>query len=452
MMPKLATVSLVTVGRAVPALHVPNGKRLGSRTPFRSQPMPPIDRLPPVLAAALGLGLLIGIVRERHHNHGAAVAGTRTHALLAIAGAVAALLGGAVLIAVMLAVAALAASSHWRTAADDPGLTGEVAMLATTLLGGLAARAPAVAAGLGVLVAILLYAKQPLQRFSRELLSAREIEDALMLAAAALVVMPLLPAEAVDPWGVLRLPTLWRIVVLVMAVGLAGHVAMRAVGARRGLPLAGFLSGFASSTATVAGFGARVRRDAALLAPAASAALLANLSSLLLMAVILGTASPPLLVRLLVPLAAAALVLLLAALAGLRSGNRTACAPSALTPHEERAVKPVQAVLLALMIGGVLLLSAWLRGLFGASGVVVAAALVALAELHAAAASLGQLVAAGDLDAVTTDHAVIAILGSSALAKSTLAFASGGRAYGLRVAAGLALMVIAAEVVLLVER
>ena len=410
--------------------------------------MPAIETLLPVLAAALGLGLLIGIVRERHHDRGAAVAGTRTHALLALVGAVAALVGIAALITALLAVAALAVASHWRTAVGDPGLTGEVAMLMTILLGALAARSPAMAAGLGVLVAILLYAKQPLQRFSRELLSAREIEDALMLAAAALVVMPLLPATAIDPWGVLRLPTLWRIVVLVMAVGLAGHVAMRAVGARRGLPLAGFFAGFASSTAAVAGFGGRARRDAALTAAAASAALLATLSSLLLMAVILGTASPSLLQRLLLPLAAAALALLLAALGGLR-GDHGEAKPPAAAPREERAVKPVQAALLALMIGTVLLVSAWLRSRFGATGVVIAAAVVALAELHASAASLGQLVAAGSLDAATTDQAVIAILASSALAKSMLGFASGGAAYGLRVAAGLALMVAALTAVLL---
>lgn len=412
--------------------------------------MPPLDELLTALATALGLGLLIGIVRERHHEHRAVVAGTRTHALLALSGAVAALMGPALLVAVLIAVAALAVTSHWRTAETDPGLTSEVAMLVSVLLGGLASSSAAAAAGLGVLVAILLYAKQPLKRFSRELLSKREIEDALILAAAALVVMPLLPEAAVDPWGVLRLPTLWRIVVLVMAVGLAGHVATRAVGARRGLPLAGFFSGFASSTAAVASFGARVRSDPALTASAASAALLANLASLILMAVILGTTSSTQLVRLALPLGAAALALSIAALFGLRNQVGKADDQPAAAAAQARAVKPMQALVLALLIGVVLLLSAWLRSLFGAAGVIAAAALVALAELHAAAASLGQLAAAGGLASATADRAVIAILAASALAKSTLAFISGGRGYGWRVAGGLAAMVAAAALALLV--
>ncbi|MBA4285932.1 MAG: hypothetical protein C0434_10420 [Xanthomonadaceae bacterium] len=406
--------------------------------------MPSIEILVQSLAAALGIGLLIGIVRERGHRQAVVVAGIRTHALLGLLGAIAALLDPAAMIATILAVAALAVASHWRTAADDPGLTSEVAMLATLLLGALATRTPAVAAGLGVLIAILLHAKQPLRRFSRDLLSEREIDDALMLAAAALVVMPLLPAAAIDPWGVLKLPTLWRIVVLVMAVGLAGHVAMRAIGPNRGLPLAGLFAGFASSTAAVASLGARVRRDAGLLAPAASAALLANLASLLLMAFVLGTASPAQLSRLALPLAGAGVVLLLVAFAGLRT---TAAGPvdgAAAPSPAARAVRPMQAVMLALLIGAVLLLSAWLRSLFGATGVIIAAALVALAELHAAAASLAQLDAAGSIAATTADRAVIAILAASALAKSVLAGISGGRAYGLRVGAGLAATVAAA--------
>jgi len=409
--------------------------------------MPAPETLLPALATALGLGLLIGVVRERRHDQGTVIAGTRTHALLALLGAIGALLGTALFIAVLVGVAALAVASYLKTAKDDPGLTGEVAMLATALLGGLAAQSPAVAAGLGVLVAILLHAKQPLRRFSRDLLSEREIEDALMLAAAALVVMPLLPDAAIDPWGVLHLPVLWRIVVLVMAVGLAGHVAMRAIGPERGLPLAGFFAGFASSTAAVAGFASRARGDASQLAPAASAALLANLSSLLLVAVILGTASSAQLARLAWPLAAGALALLLAAALGLRRGSRP---PPADQPAlAERAVRPMQALLLAGLIGAVLLLSAWLRSLFGAAGVIVAAVLVALAELHAAVATLGQLDAAGGLGPAAADWAMVATLAAASLAKSVLAFVGGGRAYGLRVGGGLAAMTLAAAATLL---
>ena len=58
------------------------------------------------LATALGIGLLIGAVRERQHGDVLAKAGVRTHALLALAGAVASMFGTPVLLVVLAALLA----------------------------------------------------------------------------------------------------------------------------------------------------------------------------------------------------------------------------------------------------------------------------------------------------------------------------------------------------------
>jgi uncharacterized membrane protein (DUF4010 family) len=393
------------------------------------------------LMVAVALGLMIGVVRERRHDAGVSKAGVRTHTLVAIVGFVSLGLGPHVFIAALLALGALAVCGYLKTAHHDPGLTGEVALLVNMMLAGLARSEPALAAALGVVAAIVLQARQPLHRLSRELISEQEIQDALLLAAAALVVMPLLPQRAVDPWGVLNLGTLWRIVVLVMAVGMVGHVALRAVGARWGLPVAGFFSGFASSTAAVAGFGRRVRDQPGLAVPAAAAALLANLASLLLLVGVIGAAAPALLQAMAWPLAAAVLALLAAALLCVRRADGHDGARDGPPP---RAFKLTHALLLAAVIALVSLLAAWLRQLFGDAGAVVAAVLVALAEVHAAAVSMAQLSATGGLDLAVARWAVVAVLASSALAKLVLAFVSGGARYGRIVGAGLAAMVAAA--------
>src|SRR5690606_28498612 len=91
------------------------------------------------LSAALGAGLLVGLVRERGHGTHS-TAGLRTHALVALATAVAAWLGTGVLLVALAAVALLAAMSYHASHKEDPGLTGEVALLATALLGALALR------------------------------------------------------------------------------------------------------------------------------------------------------------------------------------------------------------------------------------------------------------------------------------------------------------------------
>jgi uncharacterized membrane protein (DUF4010 family) len=70
--------------------------------------------------------------------------------------------------------------------------------------------------------------------------------------------------------------------------------------------------------------------------------------------------------------------------------------------------------------------------------------LVALAEVHAAAASIAQLSASGGMGTSTAGWGLVAVLASSALAKAVLAWVSGGGRYGLRVGAGLVAMVLCA--------
>ena len=402
------------------------------------------DDIKPLLTA-IAIGLLIGVVRERPpREDGPTHPGTRTHAMVATAAGAAAAVGPAMLVAVMLAVGVLAVAAYLRTRADDPGLTGEMALLVTATLAALARIDTAVAAGLGVVSAMLLFAKHPLRRFARDIVSEREVQDALLLAASALVVLPLLPDEPVDPWGVLVPSNLWKLVVLVMAVGMLGHVALRAVGARWGLPVAGFFAGFASSTAAVAGFGQRSRESGEITAGAASAALLANLASVLLLVGIIATAAPQLLRASAWPLVAACTVLALAAAIGLRRQADAAALPE---EPQARAFKLSHGLLLALVIAIVLVVSAWLRSVFGDMGALATAVLVALVELHASAATIAQLSAAGGLTMAHAQWGIAALLASSAIAKTVLAFASGNRRYGLLVGGGLVAMAVACAAV-----
>src|SRR5438445_3658101 len=119
-------------------------------------------------AVALGIGLLIGIDRERRKVDGPtrAPAGLRTFALTSLCGAVAITAGGELLLAIATAgVFLFAALSYWSARDQDPGLTTEAALVVTVLLGGFAMREPTHAAALGVIVAGLLTARTALHRF-----------------------------------------------------------------------------------------------------------------------------------------------------------------------------------------------------------------------------------------------------------------------------------------------
>ena len=395
---------------------------------------------------SLGCGLLIGVVSERRESERQSTAGTRTHAISALLGCAAWELGLNAFIVALLVVGTLTAAAYWHSARNDPGLTSEVTLLFSLTLGALSQKSATLAAALGILCAFLVHSKGPIQRWSRELLSEHELRDGLILGAAALIVMPLIPQAAVDPWGVLSLYALWKVVVLFMTVGMLGHILTRVLGPYWGLPVTGFFSGFVSSTAAIASFGHLAKSDENQLPQAFGCAMLAQLASLCLFIAILSTTSIALMISMVFPLLAGAFFLALTA--GIALLNRQKIAPQTEF-KTDRVFKLSSALLIAAIIALMLILSAWLQHVFGNTGVLVAAALAALAELHAAAASLGQLFASGNLPLTTAQWGVVVILAASATAKSVLAFTIGGMKYGTHISLGLAAMVAGAALPLL---
>jgi uncharacterized membrane protein (DUF4010 family) len=393
------------------------------------------------LAVALGVGLLVGIERERRKGEDSrGAAGVRTFALIALAGAVAERLGG-VGIAIAGGFTVLAAMVSYRySRARDPGLTTEVAMLVVFLLGVLAMREVGLAAGLGVTVALLLSAKSRVHQFVSDVLTEQELHDALLLAAAAVIVLPLLPDRAIDPWQVLNLRKLWLLAVIIMAINAAGHVALRAFGARTGLLLAGLAGGFASSTATIASMGMRAKENPKLAMACAGAGVVSNVSTVVQLAVIAGALSPPLLQALWPPLVASGAVIVLFALAAAWTTGKQEARE---TDIAGRAFEPKHVLAFVAIVAGVLLLSAAMLAWLGDVGLEWTIALSGLADVHAAAASAAQLVAVGRIG---TDIAVPAIafaLAANSASKVVLAFLTGGRAYTLRLLPGIAGMVAA---------
>lgn len=78
-------------------------------------------------------------------------------------------------------VAGLAVVPHLKDRSKAPGVTTETALFVTFLLGVLAVDHPVVATASGVVVARLLAAREPLQRFSTQILTEQELRDALVL-------------------------------------------------------------------------------------------------------------------------------------------------------------------------------------------------------------------------------------------------------------------------------
>ena len=101
------------------------------------------------LAVALGVGLLIGTERERRKGQGddREVAGVRSFAVAAVGGALAQSLPvpGLVVVGALL-VAMLAAIAYFKSRSKDPGLTTEMALFVTYMIGVQSAISPHAAA------------------------------------------------------------------------------------------------------------------------------------------------------------------------------------------------------------------------------------------------------------------------------------------------------------------
>jgi uncharacterized membrane protein (DUF4010 family) len=395
------------------------------------------------LAVSLGIGLLLGVERERHKGRGPGrgAAGIRTFALVSLAGGLCMEVDGAALVAVGAAFVALAALfGYARSGADDPGLTTEVALVVAFLLGALARTNAELAAGAAVAVAILLAARTRLHRLVRDVLTEQELHDGLLLAAAALIVLPLLPDEPVGPYDVLVPFTLWRLVVLMLAVSAGGYIATRLLGPRFGLPLAGLASGFVSSTMTIAAMGSRARRDEALRTPAIAGAVLSTVATVVITVVICGAISPRLLRELAVPLVLAGVA---AAGYGAIASLRAFHGPPADQVGLGRPFDLRIAVGFTAAIAAVLLVSAALTDRLGDAGIFAVTALAGFADAQAGVAAAGALVASGEVDPGTAATAVLVALSTNSVSKAVAAW-SGGAAYARAVVPGLALVLGAA--------
>ena len=403
-------------------------------------------------SVALGAGLLIGLDRERRKGHGASrqPAGIRSFTLCALSGAMAQGLQQPALVALGAAVVVvLSALAYWRSPRSDPGLTTELALFITYLIGVLAMQQPAYGAGAAAVVAGLLAAREKLHRFATRALSEGEVHDALLLAALVLVVLPLTPAQPLPVLAGLVPRTLVLLAVLILLMQGAGHVAGRLLGPRAGPALAGLFAGFVSSTATVASMGSRARAQPAQAAAWEGGAMLSTAATWILAVVMLTAVSPSLAGQL---LPAAAVGAALAAASGLwRARSVSAARPDAPDLRRgplrlrEAAIVSVALVAVALGVGQA---QRW----FGEAGVLLGAAAAAIADSHAAVASLGSLHGAGRIDSDTALLGVLLAIGTNSVSRTVVAALAGGRAYAWRVGGSLLASGAAAGVTLLALR
>lgn len=391
------------------------------------------------LALALAVGLFVGLERERRGKE----AGLRTFAFAALLGGLGGLLGEPYALLALVLVGLLVVVLNWQAmrTAGDAELTTSAALLVTGFAGVLCGQGQTVVpVAVAVGTAALLAWKDQMVTFTLGLTEA-EARSAILLGILAFVVYPVLPAEPVDPWGIIEPRAAWVTVLLVSALGFANYVLLKLYGARS-VAAAGFLGGMVNSTVTVAELARRVRETEGRLADAAyRGVLLATAAMAARNALLLGLLAPAALLA-----AAGPLALLLIASASL------ALLPRRPVPGEEAPVLHLAApfsLVAALRFGALFLALQEAGGLaraaVGDAGFYTVALVGGLVSSGSAVASAAALAAHGSVTpAAAGTGAVLAALASTLVNLPLVARAAGDGALTRRLAGALGLAVAAA--------
>ena len=405
------------------------------------------------LATALAVGLLIGLEREQTKaERGASqLGGVRTYPIVALTGALATLLERTSMWVPLVALAGLFALVAISYAGNikrdqDHGMTTEVSVISTYLLGALAASPGVVepmsdrlllVAAIGVAMTFLLSSKEWFHAIASRV-SRADFYATVKFLIVAVIALPLLPDRDVGPLGAINPRTLGLLVVTISGLSFLGYVAMRWLGPRRGLLLGAALGGLVSSTAVTLSFSRRAKSTPGLAPVAAGAIAIAWTIMLARVAVLVMLIDPPLLRSLALPLA----LMTAAALVGLLLTFRR------VQDHqgEIEMKNPFElggAIRVTLVFGAVLFVSKAAIVYVGDRGLYLASALGGTTDVDAVTVSTAKL-ARSTIDAEVATIAIVIGIAVNTIVKTGLAWVVGDRSLGKRVALTGALVLAAA--------
>lgn len=379
-------------------------------------------------ATALGIGLLIGMERERRPD---SAAGLRTFSLVAMLGCLFAMLGeksgGPWLLAVgLVVVAASMVASNFSSQQEEQyrGFTSEAAIIVTYGLGAAVWLGYAtLAVMLAITTTVLLYFKAELKQLS-ERTTPKDLNSILQFAVLSLVILPILPNSSFGPYAAINPRQVWWMVVLISGLALAGYLALRIIGARHGAAVLGIFGGLASSTATTMMFSRHAAEHGHLVRMSAIVILIANVMVMIRLGIIASIVAPGLIGPVATVFACGIVPGVIMSLYGWKILNEAGELPM---PEVKNPTELKTAVSFGLLYAVVLLAAAWLQDIAGNSGLYIVALVSGLTDADASVLSTLRMF---NLERVLGADAVIAVtlaLVANLVFKIGLVVSIGGR-------------------------
>ncbi len=394
---------------------------------------------------ALCLGALVGLERQiaqEERESEKDFPGMRTFAFTGLLGALAVLLmdplGPWIAVGLFASVAMLIGVRYRYVTSvlKDPGYTTEIASLCTFAVGAIAQSGQLLIA---TVVTIVMVALLRLKRFlhrAGELLSPTDMEVLVRFLVITGIVLPLLPDETFDPFGVLSPRGIWWMVVLISGLSFAGYVLVRLGAGYGSYVITGLLGGLVSSTATAFAY-ARAARDVPEARHYETLVVIAAATVFFRLAIILAVVAPALL-----PGAAPSLTVMFVVGLGLVFWRHRSAPVSVNRPEYENPLSMRAAFGFALIYAIVLLGAAAAGEYFSSAGTYVVTALAGTVGSDAPTLTLARLAEGGQLTTEVAARGVGLVAIMTTLGKVGVLLVVGRGAFLRRVAA--TLVVIAA--------
>jgi uncharacterized membrane protein (DUF4010 family) len=364
------------------------------------------------LAYALGVGILIGLERsfvqvlstdqpatsesstDEQKELQEEFIGVRTFAMLSLLGFSSAVIGEHFpsLAPVTLAgVCLLVIAMYIRATHHGIGITTEVAAIATCALGMLCHFHPQIAGILAILITVLLASKNFTYKTIRKMRRV-ELTDTLKFLVVCIIVLPLLPDKALDPFEAFNPYKVGLLVVLISGISFFGYFLTRIFGAQKGLGLTGVLGGLTSSTAVTAAMSAEAKKNPKLNSICAFSTLAANATMFFRVLVVVALLDQALVLQLAWSLGSMAITTALAAMflwfSALKTKPTISDGSGQVQLKNPFSLGP--AIKFAIFFVLILFVAKLSKEYFGDSGLFAAAGLSGLADVDAITLSIAE--------------------------------------------------------------
>ncbi len=398
-----------------------------------------IEALFPYLVA-MGLGMLIGLERERRQEE-EIFAGIRTFPLIALLGALVQDQFPDLHIPALAVIGVLISISYygkWREK-GEVGTTSSVTAILIYFFGALttlSSEALILSVVFSTVTLFLLTLKEPLHRFA-DTVDTDEMIATLKFALITLVVLPLLPNEDLSVLGGLNPQYIWLMVVLVSGIGFSAYLLSKKLGANIGIGLTGFLGGFISSTATSVSMAQQSSSENKLSPICSFAIILASITMFPRVLVEISVANPGLLKSLVLPVGAMFTVGLLPLVYLFYSITSETARPE--EPELDNPFQIKQALLFGAFFALILLLADYANSRFGNRGMYVTALISGLMDVDAITLSIAKMEAEEEVSSLVARNGIIIGCITNTGIKIIISWLFGTRKVGLYVTLSLLL-------------